>query len=54
MIPCLHIAAYYQLLWEQRKCIAYNLLRIGYREWATGTVKDPTLNNLYNTKGNHE
>lgn len=46
-VPCLHIAEYYQLKWEAHKCIAWNLLRRGYREWAEGRVVDPQVNNLY-------
>ena len=37
--PCAHIADYYQRQWEQQPCIAYNLLRQGYRQWADGRVK---------------
>lgn len=45
--PVNHIAEYYQRKWEQHKCIAWNLLRRGYKEWANGTVKDRTVNNLF-------
>lgn len=46
-IPCQHIADYYQRTWEHHKCIAWNLLRRGYSEWAAGRVKDTTVNNLF-------
>lgn len=45
MVPCQHIADYYQHLWNKHKCIGWNLLRLGYKEWAKGTPKD--WNNLY-------
>lgn len=45
-VPCLHIAEFYQRQWEGHKCIAYNLLRHGYRQWAEGRATDPA-NNLY-------
>lgn len=45
-VPCQHIADYYQLKWEGHKCIAYNLLRHGYKAWAKGNVTNPA-NNLY-------
>ncbi|QIV65947.1 hypothetical protein Cp1R7AA1_006 [Mesorhizobium phage Cp1R7A-A1] len=35
-VPCNHIADYYQRVWEAHKCIAWNLLRLGYREWSNG------------------
>jgi hypothetical protein len=44
-VPCQHIADYYQLKWEGHYCIAYNLLRHGYRQWAEG--KPNEWNNLY-------
>jgi hypothetical protein len=47
MVPCMHIADYYQYRWENHKCIAYNMLRHGYRQWATGYVRDYRVNNLY-------
>lgn len=43
--PCMHIAEYYQRRWEQHKCIAFNLLRQGYRQWAEGRPNN--ANNLY-------
>ncbi len=49
-IPCAHIAAWYQIKWERNKCIAFNLLRQGYRKWAEGSVKLCDIagwNNLY-------
>lgn len=46
-VPCAHIAAYYQRRWEGHPCIAFNLLRHGYAEWARGGVKHPDMNNLY-------
>lgn len=50
-VPCTHIADYYQRKWEQQKCIAYNLLRHGYRQWAEGRATDPA-NNLYEKENN--
>lgn len=47
MVPCLHIADYYQRAWEKQKCIAYNLLRHGYRQWAEGRAEGNKANNLY-------
>lgn len=44
-VPCQHIADYYHKLWEGHKCIAWNFLRIGYRQWAEG--KPSSVNNLY-------
>ena len=44
--PCAHIADYYQLRWEQHHCIAFNILRWGYRQWAEGRATDPA-NNLF-------
>lgn len=45
MVPCLHLYHYYNWKWEHRPCIAYNLLRRGYRQWAEGRPEE--LNNLY-------
>lgn len=45
-VPCAHIAAYYEWRWQQHKCIAFNLLRRGYAQWANGTP-EPVVNNLY-------
>lgn len=48
VVPCAHIADYYQRRWEQQKCIGYNLLRHGYRQWAEGRATyHPQGNNLY-------
>ena len=47
IVPCQHIAAYYQYMWENRPCIGYNLLRWGYLQWAEDRVKDFEVNNLY-------
>ena len=44
-VPCAHIAAYYQQLWESHKCLAWQLLRRGYRQAAKGIVED--CNNLW-------
>lgn len=44
-VPCQHIADYYNQLWEAHHCIAWNLLRRGYTQWAIGNPE--TLNNLY-------
>lgn len=46
-VPCQHIADFYQRKWENHHCIAWQALRLGYREWASGNVSDPTINNLY-------
>jgi len=47
-VPCQHIADYYQRAWAAHHCIAFNLLRHGYRAWAEGNAKyDPAGNNLY-------
>lgn len=43
--PCQHIADYYQYRWENHHCIAFNLLRRGYKQWSNGLVE--TLNNLF-------
>lgn len=44
-VPCAHIADYYQRLWEGHKCLAWQLLRRGYRQAATGVVEE--CNNLW-------
>lgn len=44
-VPCQHIADYYQHLWQRRRCIGWNLLRQGYRQWAEGQVFE--WNNLF-------
>lgn len=47
-VPCQHIADYYQRMWEMQKCIAYNLLRHGYRQWSEGRAKyEAHGNNLF-------
>lgn len=46
-VPCQHIADFYQRAWERHKCIAWNLLRVGYKQWANGRVIDRSVNNLY-------
>ena len=43
---CDHVAIYYQKLWENHKCIAWNLLRRGYTQWSRGYVETRT-NNLF-------
>lgn len=48
-VPCQHIADYYDLQWHQHKCIAWNLLRKGYAQFAAGSI-DPGFNNLYGRK----
>lgn len=40
-----HIYDYYNFLWRNHKCIAWNLLRIGYRQSCTDTVG--IYNNLF-------
>lgn len=47
LIPCQHIADYYQQAWEGHKCIAYNLLRQGYAAWAGNGTPIRHFNNLY-------
>ena len=46
-VPCSHIAAYYQYKWENHHCIAFNLLRRGYYQWANGLIE--VYNNLFDT-----
>lgn len=47
-VPCQHIADYYQHRWEAHKCIGFNLLRHGYRQWSEGrAVYQTDGNNLY-------
>lgn len=43
---CAHIADYYHQRWEGHKCIGFNLLRHGYRQWANGRLSI-TGNNLF-------
>lgn len=45
-VPCAHIADYYDRMQNKRRCIAFNLLRRGYRQWAVGGGIDPE-NNLF-------
>ena len=45
-VPCSHIADYYDMLYSSKQCLAYNILRHGYRQWAKGTATHP-VNNLY-------
>lgn len=44
-VPCQHIADFYTHRWAQRPCIAWNLLRRGYNQWAAGRIE--LLNNLF-------
>ena len=44
-IPCAHIADFYQHKWEAHHCIAFNMLRHGYRQCAEG--RQDSHNNLY-------
>lgn len=44
-VPCQHIADYYEQLWQGHKCIAWNFLRRGYRQWSQGLIEQ--CNNLY-------
>lgn len=48
-VPCQHIADYYQYKWEQHRCIAWNLLRRGYKQWASGLI-ERGVNNLFGGK----
>lgn len=43
---CAHIAEYYQQRWLGHKCIAFNMLRRGYKQWAAGRI-EITGNNLF-------
>lgn len=45
-VPCMHIHAYYNEMQQQHPCIAHNLLRKGYKQWACGVVELP-VNNLF-------
>lgn len=45
-VPCAHIADYYDRQQRKMRCIGFNLLRKGYRQWAVGGGIDPH-NNLY-------
>lgn len=45
-IPCAHIAEFYEREQARHPCIAHNLLRRGYRQWAQGEVERP-VNNLF-------
>lgn len=45
IVPCQHIADYYRRRWEAHKCIAWNLLRHGYQQWAEG--RPGNQNNLF-------
>lgn len=44
-VPCQHIADYYDMRWRDHKCIAWNLLRRGYTQWARGYIE--SFNNLF-------
>lgn len=46
-VPCQHVADYYQRRWEAQPCIAFNMLRHGYRQWAEARVVDAKVNNLF-------
>lgn len=48
-VPCQHIADYYDNRWAAQPCIAWNLLRRGYAQWAAGRV-ERGVNNLYGAK----
>lgn len=45
-VPCQHIADYYSTMWTRHPCIAWNLLRRGYHQWAAGRV-EIGVNNLF-------
>lgn len=45
-VPCAHIADFYQQMWEGHKCLAWQLLRKGYRQAAKGLV-EAEVNNLW-------
>lgn len=42
---CEHIARYYDHKWLNHMCLAWNLLRRGYRQWSLGRIEPG--NNLY-------
>ncbi len=47
-VPCQHIADYYHHRWHNHRCIAFNLLRWGYAQWAAGIAHlHQPHNNLY-------
>ena len=43
--PYAHVADYYDLKWAAHKCLAWQLLRRGYRQAANGRVE--AANNLF-------
>lgn len=45
-VPCMHIYVYYNEMQQQRPCIAHNLLRRGYEQWAFGVI-EAGVNNLF-------
>ncbi len=46
---CAHIADFYEREWQTRPCLAWQLLRRGYRQWADGRIERGT-NNLFGSK----
>ncbi len=50
VVPCQHIADYYPNKWLNHPCIAYNLLRQGYKAWADINLPIHYHNNLYPIK----
>ena len=45
-VPCEHIADYYHARWTEHKCLAWQLLRHGYRQWSAGRI-ERGVNNLF-------
>ena len=45
-VPCEHIADYYNMRWTEHKCLAWQLLRHGYRQWSAGCI-ERGMNNLF-------
>ena len=45
-VPCEHIADYYNMRWTEHRCLAWQLLRHGYRQWSAGYIVRG-VNNLF-------
>lgn len=48
-IACDHIALFYQLEWEGHKCLAFQLLRKGYKQCSNGLIEQE-FNNIFEVK----
>lgn len=44
-VPVAHIADFYDRQWEANKCLAWQLLRRGYRQLSVGRIE--SCNNLF-------